>query len=168
MKAFVFFVIPLFGCAGEGEKRATFAVPLTADAPDEVVATVDGRPIRAGDVARQARAKGCSPKEALEDLVTAEALVSEAARRGLQENREVADAARGEAVRRLLAVTFEKDVTPAAIPQPRSRTSTTMVPSPPDVSYRLASSIGSGPPASKALSMSSARAYWVFWYPDAR
>jgi peptidyl-prolyl cis-trans isomerase C len=116
MKRLLFIVIPLIGCAQEAVERDSFAVPLVAESADEVVATVDGRPIRAGEVALQARARGCSPKQALEDLVGAEALAGEAARRGLDREREPLQAARAEAVRRLLAHSFEKEVTPEAIP----------------------------------------------------
>jgi hypothetical protein len=93
-------------------------VPLTALATDDdaVIATVDGRPIRASDVALQARARGSSARVALDDLVTAEALVSEAARRRLDRDRDALDAARARAVRRLLAVAFESETTPDKLP----------------------------------------------------
>ncbi|HZS39351.1 MAG TPA: peptidylprolyl isomerase [Polyangia bacterium] len=110
------------GCRHQGGSPAgRFAVPLTADAPqgtdDAVVATVDGRPIRASDVAVQARAAGSDAKTALAALVDAEVLAGEAARRGLDRDPDAVEAARGAAVRRLLAVTFEKEVTTEKIPE---------------------------------------------------
>ena len=108
------------GCHGaaSGEAAQRWVVPLTADAPpgDEVVATVDGRPVRASEIALQARARGTDAKRALDDLITAETLAGEAARRGLDGARDAQDEARAAAVRRLLAQTFESEVTPAAVP----------------------------------------------------
>jgi hypothetical protein len=94
-------------------------VPLTSDsAPgDEVVATVDGRPIHASQVAEQARAASSSVKEALAALVTAEVLAGEAARRGYDRDRDALLAARQAGVRRYLRVSFEKDVVPGDIPE---------------------------------------------------
>jgi hypothetical protein len=93
--------------------------PLTADhaAGDELVASVDGRPIYASDVALQARAAGTSARAALDELVRAELLVGEAARRGLDRARDVLEAGQQAMVRRALAEGFEKEVGPAEIPR---------------------------------------------------
>jgi len=103
--------------APTGEARA-FEVPMVADAPpdDEVVATVDGRPIRASQVALQARASGAPRAQALQDLITAETLAGEAARRRLDHDPEVIEAARSAAVRRYLHEVFERQATADAIP----------------------------------------------------
>lgn len=104
--------------------RAPRDAPVAALAPradDVVVATVDGRPIYAGAVAAQARARGVDARTALGDLVDAEALAGEAARRGLDRDLDVRLAAKGALVRRLLAQTFERDVTPADVPAPLVR-----------------------------------------------
>lgn len=109
----------LCGChAAESERPGRFPVPLTAQASenDPVVATVDGRPIRASEVAVEARARAVSAKEALDDLVTAEVLAGEAARRGIDKNLDAEEAAEATAVRRLLATQFEREVTPASVP----------------------------------------------------
>ncbi len=106
----IWFLALALGC-GAAPRNA--AVAAAADAPD-VVATVDGRPIRAADVARQARAAGQSPRDALAALIDAEAAAGEAARRGLADDPEVVRAAKQAMVRRYLADTFEKDVTPSS------------------------------------------------------
>jgi hypothetical protein len=107
------------GChAASPIEKGRFAAPLVASAPetDAIVATVDGRPIRASQVADQARAAGSSAKDALAVLVDAEVLVSEAARRGIDQNLDAQEAAEAVAVRRLLASSFEVEVTPASVP----------------------------------------------------
>ncbi len=81
---------------------------------DTVVATVDGRPIFASAVALQAAAKPSSAKEALDDLISAEALVSEAKRRGLDQSSEVVEAGKV-ALAYALLQTFEKEVTKAQL-----------------------------------------------------
>jgi peptidyl-prolyl cis-trans isomerase C len=98
----------------------SWVVPLSAPAgaDDAVVATVDGRPIRASEVALQARAAAQDPRTALASLVDAEVLAGEAARRGLADDRDVREAIRATAVQRLLADSFEKEVTPEKIPAP--------------------------------------------------
>lgn len=82
---------------------------------ESVIATVDGRPIRAAQVQLQARETGASPREALNALIDAEVAAGEAARRGLAADPSVREAVDGELVRRFLAATFEKEVTPAAV-----------------------------------------------------
>ena len=109
----------LAGCSHRGQHElGRFEVPLAAaaQAGDEIVATVDGRPIYASAVATQAQAKGCSTKEALEDLVRAEAVVSEAERHKLAHDRDALEAARSMAVLRLLETGFQREVTQATIP----------------------------------------------------
>src|SRR5207237_748916 len=98
--------------AAAPEPKGRFPTPLVAQAPDEdaVVATVDGRPIRASQVAEQARAAGQSAREALQALVDAEVLAGEAARRGLDGDPDVQEAAEAAAVRRLLHTGFESEV----------------------------------------------------------
>jgi hypothetical protein len=106
------------GCRARGGVAGRFAVPLTADAPpgDEVVATVDGHPIRASEIALQAQARGVDAKAALADLIDAEVLAAEAARRGIDRDRDAVDAAKAAAVRRLLSTGFERDTTADQIP----------------------------------------------------
>jgi hypothetical protein len=109
----------LAGChAAESGPKGRFPVPLTAQATegDAIVATVEGRPIRASEIAAEARARGVSVKEALDDLITAEVLAGEAVRRGLDKNLDAQEAAEATAVRRLLATRFEAEVTPASVP----------------------------------------------------
>jgi peptidyl-prolyl cis-trans isomerase C len=104
--------------AAAPESRGRFPTPLVAQATadDAVVATVDGRPIRASQIATQARAAGQTAKEALASLVDAEVLAGEAARRGLDADRESQEAAEAAAVRRLIHTGFEAEVTPASVP----------------------------------------------------
>jgi peptidyl-prolyl cis-trans isomerase C len=96
------------------------AVPLVAapaSGADDVVATVDGRPIRASEVALQARVRGVDARQALRDLVDAEVLAGAAAARGLDRDRAVIEAVKQEMVRRWLAVEFEPKAGPDAIPE---------------------------------------------------
>jgi hypothetical protein len=104
------------GCGARGGNADTPVAPLSATSDDEVVATVDGRPIYAGAVAMQARARGVDRKTALADLIDAEVLAGEAVRRHLDADLTVELETRGAMVRRLLATTFEKEVTPADVP----------------------------------------------------
>jgi hypothetical protein len=94
------------------------AAPLVAESTDDVVATVDGRPIYASAVAAQARARGVDRKTALSDLVDAEVLAGEAARRGLDQDLHVRDERKGALVRRYLKLGFEEQVTAADVPDP--------------------------------------------------
>jgi hypothetical protein len=107
--------VALAGCSHPPASDAPVA-PLSAQANDDVVATVDGRPIYASAVAMQARARGVDRKTALADLVDAEALAGEAARRGLDRDLEVRDETKGAMVRRYLQRDFEPSVTPADVP----------------------------------------------------
>jgi len=105
------------GCSREPSNGGA-AAPLVAQSSDDVVATVDGRPIYAGAVAAQARARGVDRKTALADLVDAEVLAGEAARRGLDHDLHVRDETKGALVRRYLNLGFEQQVTPADVPDP--------------------------------------------------
>src|SRR4051812_18078960 len=93
----VLVLLSLFGL-GACERQADEGAPVNlvpeAAADDEIVATVDGRPIRASDVARQAAVAKQDAKAALETLIRAEALTSEAMRRKLDRGPEVLAAAR--------------------------------------------------------------------------
>jgi hypothetical protein len=113
--ALVALAIAGVGCS-RGATQASAVAPLSAASSDEVIATVDGRAIYAGDVARQARARNVDRQAALEDLIAAEALAGEAARRGLDRDLDVRLETRGAMVRRFLQTTFEEEVTVADVP----------------------------------------------------
>jgi peptidyl-prolyl cis-trans isomerase C len=100
------------------DEAAGHKVALIASAApeDAVVATVDERPIRASEIAVAAKASGKTAKEALDDLVSAEALVSEASRRGLDASAVVQGAETAEAVRRFLELEFEPSVRAEDVP----------------------------------------------------
>jgi hypothetical protein len=102
----------------EEAPRGRFEVPLVAAGADSdaVVATVDGRPIRASDVALQARTSGATARQALDALVDAEVLAGEAARKQLGRDPQAVEAARAAAVRSYLHHAFERERVPAAIP----------------------------------------------------
>ena len=89
--------------------------PPTA-AGDDIVALVEGTPIRIADVTTQARAAGTDAHTALTALIDAELLARAAERRGLLDDPAVLEAKRAALARRWLATTFERDVTPADIP----------------------------------------------------
>lgn len=110
-------LLALAGCRHAADTGSgPWQVPLSAPSSDDaIVATVDGRPIRAGEIATQARAAGTSAKQALDDLIDAELLAGEAARRGLDKEHDVQLAVRQAAARRLLETTFEKEVTPSSL-----------------------------------------------------
>ncbi len=113
-------LLMMAGChRATSESSGRFLVPLVAEAaPDDaVVATVDGRPIHASDVALQARARGSDARQALSDLIDAEVLAGEAARRGLDRDHDAEESAESSAVRRLLEKTFESEVTAATVPE---------------------------------------------------
>lgn len=116
----------LAGCGAKpAESPAASSVPEAAAPADprlaEVVATVDGRPIRVADVEAQLRAAGGTPRAALEALIDAEAAASEAARRGLASDPEVIEAERRELARRYLQLGFEREVTPANVTEDELR-----------------------------------------------
>jgi len=110
-------IVVVGGCARGGGGAKAPAASLVAEASDTVVATVDGRPIYAAAVAEEARARGVDRKTALADLVDAEVLAGEAARRGLDHDLEVRDETKGALVRRLLQLGFEREVTAADVPE---------------------------------------------------
>jgi hypothetical protein len=103
------------GC-GERARDEAVAAPMIPVSSDEIVATVDGRPIFAGAVAQQARARGVDARTALADLIDAEVLAGAAHARGLDRSLEAQLAARGALARRFLQEGFEKEVTPANVP----------------------------------------------------
>jgi hypothetical protein len=87
----------------------------------EVVALVDGRPITGAEVSTQARAAGTDARTALAALVDAELLAADAERRGLHDDPAVVDAQRRALARRWLTTTFERELTPADIPESELR-----------------------------------------------
>lgn len=72
----------------------------------EVVAEVDDARIYLADVERQARARGISPRQALDELITIELLAAEAVRRGLADDPAAVETRRRERVRRLIETDF--------------------------------------------------------------
>ncbi len=82
---------------------------------EDLIATVNGKAIRAADVKRQAGAAGVTAKEALDQLIDAELVYAEAARRGLSEDPDARLAAEQAMVRRFLATGFEKEVTNTSV-----------------------------------------------------
>ena len=115
---FTLVVVVVAGGCSRKQTDGGAAAPLVAQSADEVVATVDGRPIYASAVADQARARGVDRKTALADLVDAEVLAGEAARRGLDSDVHVRDETKGALVRRYLKLGFERQVTAADVPDP--------------------------------------------------
>jgi hypothetical protein len=103
------------GCS-RGAPPASAVARLAAASSGEIIATVDGRAIYADDLVRQARARGVDARTALADLIAAEALAGEAARRGLDRSLDVRLEAKGALVRRYLQTTFEREVTTADVP----------------------------------------------------
>lgn len=88
---------------------------------DVVVAKVNGRPIGASAVRRRAEEKGLTAPEALNELIDEELLVQEAERLGLHRDPAVVEAGKAAAIYQLLAGTFEKEFTPAQIPEAKLR-----------------------------------------------
>jgi parvulin-like peptidyl-prolyl isomerase len=85
--------------------------------PADAVAVVNGRPISAREVAEQARASGVDARQALDALIDAELVAAAAEKRGLGTAPEVVEAMQQALVRRLLAMTFEREVTPEQLPE---------------------------------------------------
>lgn len=92
--------------------------PPTGDA---VVAEVNSRPIGASAVRQRAETKGLTAAEALSELIDEELMVQEAERLGLHREPEVVEAGKAAAIYQLLANTFEKEFTPAQIPDAELR-----------------------------------------------
>jgi hypothetical protein len=115
MRGFAFILVAA-GCNARPPANAPSAPMVAASSGDEVVATVEGRPIYAADVRRQAIAGHLDRKAALDELIDAELVAGEAARRGLDRDLSVHLAAKGALVRRLLATGFEREVTPSTVP----------------------------------------------------
>ncbi len=110
------FACLLLGCGPHAE---TGLLPEAEAVAAETVATVNGRPISMNDIATQARLSGAPPAQALDDLIAAELLATEAARRGIRPDTTPAEQEqlRAEMVRRFLATVFEREVTPETIPK---------------------------------------------------
>lgn|GEM_PF-3686693 len=104
----------LLGCHRAGP--APSLLPVADIAPEEVVATVDGQPISAAAIAAEARRRNISPQRALDELVTGELLAAEAGTRHYTLDASDLQQIRSELVRRFLATTFEREVTPETIP----------------------------------------------------
>jgi hypothetical protein len=108
------------GCAlaASGACRADAPPPVRAGAPPElaapaagpddvVVATVDGRPVRASCVAAQARRGARTTRAALAECIDFELLARAAEERGLARDPEVGEAIRTAMVSRLVETDFE-------------------------------------------------------------
>lgn len=104
-----------------GEELVSWSPPPRPGAV--VIAEVNGEAIYEEDVVRQARARGLTAREALEELVAAELLAQEARRRGLAADPDVLEAGKRERVRliadREFAPTFDgpEDVPDALVDQ---------------------------------------------------
>jgi hypothetical protein len=107
------FTLFLVGCGQPNAPGENATNPV--EKGEDVVATVNGKAIRAADVKRQAEAAGVTAKVALDQLIDAEVVGAEAARRGLANDPDVRLAAEQEMVRRFLAVGFEKEVTNSSV-----------------------------------------------------
>ncbi len=113
-----------FGCK---EKRRGHCPKYTqvrrvpAQAGDVIVAEVNGRPILASTVRHLAQDKGLTAEQAVQQLIDDELMVQEAERRGLHRDPEVVQAGKQAAIYHLLAQTFEKDFTPAKVPDSELR-----------------------------------------------
>lgn len=100
------------GSASARAGASAAKLPGAGSLSEDVVAVVDGRPISAREVAEQARASGVDARRALDALIDAELVAAAAARRGLLKAPEVVEAMQQALARRLLAITFEREVTP--------------------------------------------------------
>jgi peptidyl-prolyl cis-trans isomerase C len=105
------------GCTAHPTGGAV-AVPEvgTAAPEDAVVATIDGRPVRASEIAVQAAAAGTSARQALDALIDADLLAHEARRRGLDADPDAQQVAKQELVRRWLSTVYEREYTSANVP----------------------------------------------------
>lgn len=97
-------LLTLLGCGDPSSEGASTA-RTTGDAEvgGEIVATVDGHPIRLADVEAELRASGGTPREALDATVRRELLALEATRHGYGDRREVRRSFRQATVQALLA-----------------------------------------------------------------
>ena len=103
------FALTLAGCRQPAEVAPVLdPAVLVASVPteDDVVATVDGRPIHASDVRIQAVAAGTDARAALAALVDAEVLAGQALRSGLLGDVDVVQTRREQAARRFLVTQF--------------------------------------------------------------
>lgn len=112
------------GCTDHAAPTAdTDRSALVAEDParDEIVATIDDRPIHAADVAAQAKASGVGAKQALDELIDAEVLAAVAFDRGLFFDSDVVVARKAAEARRLLETDFEVNVTIDKVPEAEQR-----------------------------------------------
>ncbi|MCA9615751.1 MAG: peptidyl-prolyl cis-trans isomerase [Sandaracinus sp.] len=107
-------LLVLLGCGDPSEGPPAARTTGDAEVGGEIVATVDGHPIRLADVEAELRAKGGTPREALDATVRRELLALEAARHGYAERREVRRTFRQATVQALLA-TIEREHPAASI-----------------------------------------------------
>ncbi|MCB9620631.1 MAG: peptidyl-prolyl cis-trans isomerase [Sandaracinus sp.] len=107
-------LLVLLGCGDPSEGPSTARTTGDAEVGGEIVATVDGHPIRLADVEAELRAEGGTPREALDATVRRELLALEAARHGYAERREVRRTFRQATVQALLA-TIEREHPAASI-----------------------------------------------------
>jgi len=121
ISARVLTALVLIGCGAPRDSHpAAVRTPAQgggAGADDPVLARVDGVAIHASQVARQARLDKVPAREALEELVRMELLAAHARRLGYGDDPDVIEEARRASVRRYLSATFERDFTPADIPE---------------------------------------------------
>jgi parvulin-like peptidyl-prolyl isomerase len=122
-------LVALLLCAAACERRtaapalAGDRAALIANVPptDEVVATVDDRPITTADVLAQEGTAGVDAKQALDQLIDAEVLAGLAVDRGLLNDPDVVDARKAAEARRLLTVDFAPRVTVDKVPEAEQR-----------------------------------------------
>lgn len=109
MRLLVALLLVACGSPTEGPRLTLehYAGPETPAQTGEVVATVNGAPIYAADVARQGAGRGVSAAQALDELIAAELLAQEAFRRGLVDDADVVERARKERVRVFMRKVFE-------------------------------------------------------------
>jgi hypothetical protein len=94
---------------------------FTPAAGDPVVAEVNGRPIPASEVARRMVEQGEDARQAVASLIDDQLLVAEAERRGLLRDPEVLATGKEGAVYQYLRRTFEREFTPASVPESELR-----------------------------------------------
>lgn len=98
------------------QPQAGGPVELRPVSSEPVIATVNGSPLLASDLVLQRRA-GQTPGQALRELIQAELLVQEAARRGLDRHPRVLAAQRRAMAELLVRRSFRDELGPAQIPR---------------------------------------------------
>lgn len=101
-------LLALLGCGDPSEGPSATRTTGDAEVGGEIVATVDGHPIRLADVEAELRAEGGTPREALDATIRRELLALEAARHGYADRRDVRRTSRQATVQALLA-TIERE-----------------------------------------------------------